>query len=257
MALADTYDHLARLCEALRVTVLVRGHPAESLGGTWLSAAELAASPEALDAVIDGEMTRVRNGHGHTAPPHVAASRLLHDHLWSAGLLVTGPWYLTGRVPRLAPDCLWTEPQTGAFALASGDLDWEEPPAAEGPEAVWTAMAEYARPLFAAFGPRMRRGPRALWGMAADDLVSGVCHLGRMLGEEARAVLVADTLVPGGAGFRTLRGASGRTYPTRTRTGCCLYYTIRPEETCLTCPRLSDGERLRRLEAEPVATVTG
>jgi hypothetical protein len=257
MPLADTYHRLARLSEAFSVTVLDGGHPAGSVGGTWLSAAELAASPQALDAAVDGETARILAGYGHAAPPHVAAARLLHGHLWSAGLLVSGPWYLTGRVPRLAPDRLWTDPATGALAVVPGS--WDEPRVADGAEAVRAAYAEYAGPLLDAFGPRTRRGPRALWGMAADDLISGIWYLGRTLGEEARALLVADSLMPGGAGFRMLRGASGRNHPTRTRAGCCLYYTIRPAETCLTCPRMGDGERLRRLDAEtgPVAAEAG
>lgn len=255
MPLADTYHHLVRRCGALRVTVLDGGHPADSVGGTWLSAADLATNPQTLDTAVDGERARVLAGHGCSAPPHVAASRLLHDHLWSTSLLVSGPWYLTGRVPRLTPDRLWADPDTGAIAVVPGEFHEPRPP--EGPEAVRAAVVEYARPLLHAFGPRTRRGPRALWGMTEDDLVSGIWYLGRTLGEEARAMLVADTLVPGGAGFRTLRDASGRRHPIRTRAGCCLYYTIRPTETCLTCPRLGDTERLRRLAEEPVAAAMG
>jgi hypothetical protein len=254
MRLVDTYRRLVHLCEALRVTVLDGGHPADSLGGTWLSAEDLVTSPHALDTALDGEAARIMAGYGCSAPPHVCVSRLLHAQLWSASLLVSGPWYLTGRVPRLAPDRLWTDPATGAHALVPGDFHMPQAP--DGPPAVRAAVAEYAHPLLDTLGPRARRGTRALWGMAEDDLVSGVWYLGRTLGEEARAMLVADTLVPGGAGFRTLRGASGRTHRTRTRAGCCLYYTIRPAETCLTCPRLGDAERLRRLEAEPVTDVT-
>jgi hypothetical protein len=249
MPLAETYRRLVRLCEALRVTVLDGAPPADPAGGTWLSAAELAASPQAVEAAVDGASARILAEHGRSAPPHVAASRLLHDHLWSASLLVSGPWYLTGRVTRLSPDRLWAQPATGALALVPDDV--REPRAPDGPEALRAAVAAYARPLLHAFGARTRRGPRALWGMAEDDLVSGIWYLGRALGEEARALLVADSVVPGGAGFRSLRAASGRSYPTRTRAGCCLYYTIRPVDTCLTCPRLGDAERLRRLAAEP------
>jgi hypothetical protein len=53
---------------------------------------------------------------------------------------------------------------------------------------------------------------------------------------------------PGGADFRRLTGRDGQSYPTRTRLGCCLFYTIRPAEACGTCPRTCDAERLHRLE---------
>ena len=36
----------------------------------------------------------------------------------------------------------------------------------------------------------------------------------------------------------------------RPRLGCCLHYTIRPAEACLTCPRTGDDERLRRLAGD-------
>jgi hypothetical protein len=72
-----------------------------------------------------------------------------------------------------------------------------------------------------------------------------------MLGEEDRAVAVASAVLPGdtppfpgAAGFRRL--ASGPW--TRTRAGCCLYYAVQPPDACLTCPRTTDAERLRRLE---------
>jgi hypothetical protein len=118
-----------------------------------------------------------------------------------------------------------------------------------------TAVADHMRPLLTAIGPHTRRGPRALWGMVADDLISGVWHLGRVLGQEERAVRAATDLLPravppfpGGADFRRLTAGDGRSHPTRTRLGCCLYYAIRPAEACVTCPRTGDTERLRRLE---------
>jgi FhuF 2Fe-2S C-terminal domain len=263
MPFADTYHRLVRLCGALRVTILDSGHPAGSLGGsgTWLSAAELADRPEAAACAVEGERRRILADHGRGAPPYVAASRLLHDHLWAAALLMSGPWYLTGQVAGLPPDRLWIDPADGSLALLPEEPETGAPADRASPDSLRAAVAEYAAPLLEAFRPLTRRGTRALWGMVADDLVSGVWYLGRALGEETRAMRVADTLVPDGAGFRTLRGVSGRTYPTRTRAGCCLYYAIRPDATCLTCPRLADGERLRRLEEEqpqePVAAASG
>lgn len=254
MLLTDTFRRLAHICEDLRVEVLQEGHPADTLGGTWLSFADVATDPEALSTVLDGESARILAAHGRTARPDVVASRLLHRYLWSAGLLISGPWYLSSQVPKLAADRLWTNPVTGVLALAPGDFT----ETAE-PQAVRASVERFARPLLDAFQPGLRRGPHALWGMVGDDLVAGVWYLGRKLDEEQRAVRKAEALLPGpgaarpfpgGADFRTLRSASGRTYLTRTRTGCCLHYTIQPTKTCRTCPRLCDTERLHRLEAE-------
>ncbi|TDU04816.1 hypothetical protein EDD99_3291 [Streptomyces sp. 846.5] len=254
MLLTDTFRRLAHICEDLHVEVVQEGHPADILGGPWLSFADVATGPEALSTALDGESARILAAHGRTARPDVVASRLLHRYLWAAGLLISGPWYLSGQVPELAADRLWTNPVTGVFALAPGEFT-----ATNEPQAVRASVERFARPLLDAFRPRLKRGPHALWGMVGDDLVAGVWYLGRKLDEEQRAVRKAESLLPGpdgarpfpsGADFRTLRSATGRTYVTRTRTGCCLHYTIQPTKTCRTCPRLCDSERLRRLEAE-------
>ncbi|GAA5015955.1 hypothetical protein GCM10025734_65260 [Kitasatospora paranensis] len=125
-----------------------------------------------------------------------------------------------------------------------------------GPEDLRGAVAAHCGPVLAAFRPAVRRGPHAMWGMVGDDLVSALWYLGRTLGDEDRAVAAATAVLPGGtppfpgaAAFRRLTGADGRSRPTRTRHGCCLYYAIRPDEACATCPRTCDAERLRRLEA--------
>jgi hypothetical protein len=47
MPLIGTYRRLAHLCDALCVTALERGHPSGALGGTWVSAADLATLPAA------------------------------------------------------------------------------------------------------------------------------------------------------------------------------------------------------------------
>lgn len=91
--------------------------------------------------------------------------------------------------------------------------------------------------------------------MAADDLVSGIRYLGRMLDQEDRAIRAATELLPtavppfpGGADFRRLEGRDGRRHPTRTRLGCCTHYTLDAARECSTCPRTYEVERLRRLE---------
>ncbi|MFF8955530.1 (2Fe-2S)-binding protein [Streptomyces sp. NPDC014894] len=263
--LASSYRRLARLCEALDVVVAEPHAPA---GQGWIDGAELATSPELLNAFLDTEAHRIQDRYAHTARPDVVASRALHGFLWSAVLLISGPWYLERRVPRLRPDQVRVSRTRSAYAVVPGAFSClPDDPAAGLPGAVVvsgeeslrdelrTAVADHVRPVLAAIGPRLRRGPRALWGMVTDDLVSGIWYAGRMLGDEERAVRETGELLPGavgpypgGAAFRRLTGRDGQTYPTRDRMGCCLYYTIRPAEACATCPRTSDAERLRRLE---------
>ncbi|MEU9131109.1 (2Fe-2S)-binding protein [Kitasatospora sp. NPDC048540] len=242
--LAETYRLLFAACDGVLRVELARRPMA---GGNWRRADTLACAAEEM---VAAESARITAEHGRTPREHVAASRALHTYLWAACLLISGPWYLEGRVPRLRAMDLWVDPSDGRLALSPGE--W-----APGGEAeLRTAVAEHLGPVLAAFQPYVRRGPRALWGMAADDLVSGIWYLGRLLGEEDRAVEAAEAVLPGGtppfpgaAAFRRLTGTAGRTHWTRTRAGCCLYYAIRPDDACVTCPRTTDEERVRRLEA--------
>ncbi|MGP3980072.1 iron-sulfur protein [Streptomyces sp. KR80] len=276
--LTDIYRRLTASCDALDVRVADRGSATadESAAGEgWVDGAELAQSAEALDAFVDAEAARIRDRHGHPARRDVAASRALHAYLWSVSLLMSGVWYLERRVPRIRPQDVRLDLATGAFQLVPGSgfaCLPNDPAASRVPgvrvlvdeEALRTelraAVADHVRPLLTAMGPHLRRGPRALWGMAGDDLISGIWYLGRMLDQEQHAIRAATELLPknvppfpGRADFRRLTGRDGQQYPTRTRLGCCLYYTLHSADACLTCPRTCDAERLRRLEADPPA----
>ncbi|GAA0689881.1 (2Fe-2S)-binding protein [Kitasatospora atroaurantiaca] len=245
--LAETYRQLAGIGGGLRVDLMTSGQPFPKREDGWVRASALAGG---VDALIAAEAARIEAEHGCAPRMHVAASRLLHHYLWSACLLLSGPWYLTGQVPRLRPEDLAIEVSTGDLAVRPGVA---EP---GGERELREAVAGYVEPALDAFQPYVKRGPRALWGMVTDDLVSGIWYLGRMLDEEERAAEVAAAVLPGdtppflgAADFRRLPGTDGRTHLTRTRLGCCLYYAIRPADTCLTCPRTGDAERVRRLEA--------
>lgn len=233
--LAGTYQRLIDICPALRVTVLdAASEPDQS----WVRTDGLASAVENLIAF---ESTRIAMEHGTAPPAHVAASRLLHRHLWSTSLLISGPWYLEQRIPELRASDLWIDPPTADLAIRPG----RSTPG--GPSALREAVVAHLEPVIAAFQPFTRRGPRALWGMASDDLVSGIWYLARMLGEEERGIELAGAVLtgdhprlPGSADFRALADAEGRTCWTRTRLGCCLYYAIGKTESCLTCPRISE-----------------
>lgn len=275
--LAAAYRRLDAVCEALSVRVTEPGRPVtrqpsariapdpqDAIGTTGLM-----DSQESVEAFVEAEAARIQDRYDHTAPRHVAASRALHDYAWSVGLLMSGVWYLERRVPRIAPGDIRVDLATGMYEITPGTdlvcLPDDPATALPGTRAVAhqeilraelrAAVADHMGPVLDAIGPYVRRGPRALWGLVSDDLVSGLWYLGRMLGEEAAGVRAASEILPtarapfpGGADFRSLRTSDGREHPTRTRQGCCLYYTIRPAEACSTCPRTCDAERLRRLE---------
>ncbi|NYV78667.1 (2Fe-2S)-binding protein, partial [Streptomyces sp. UH6] len=120
--------------------------------------------------------------------------------------------------------------------------------------------AEHMGPVLEVFGPRMRRRGRSLWGMVTDELVEGLWYIGNLLGEERRAMeelgrmLPGATLpLPGAAGFRELPGPAGESLTTRDRVTCCLVYTLTDNNTCVTCPRTCDTDRVAKLTAAQAA----
>ncbi|WP_369174720.1 (2Fe-2S)-binding protein [Streptomyces sp. R28] len=264
--LGDVYGRLTDMCDVLSVRVAEPGTEAARAG---VGAAELTQDQSVLDAFVEAEAARIQERYGKVPRRHVAASRALHDYAWSVSLLMSGVWYLERRVPRIRPEDLRLDLATAEFTLVPGtDLTClADDPVGALPGVVTVpheealraglraAVAEHMEPLLTAIGPTARRGSRALWGMVADDMVSGIWYLGRTLGREDDAVRAATELLPtslapypAGAGFRHLTTEDGHRHPTRTRSGCCMYYTIRPDEACTTCPRTSDAERLRRLQ---------
>ncbi|MEO3847197.1 (2Fe-2S)-binding protein [Streptomyces sp. B8F3] len=268
----------ARLTEVLPFLAVTELGPADPLpaGSGWVAAADLAAGGPDLDGFLAWDAEQVRRTYGEDARPDVVASFGLHRYAWSACLLVTLPWFLLRRVPRVPLDAVALHRNAdgsrmrlavrgGTFACLPDDPAAGLPGArvVAGEEAlraeVRAAVAGHLEPVLAAFGPRMRRGPRALWGMATDEIVEGLWYLGNLLGEEERAMAETGQLLPGtgaatapyagGAGFRTLTGPAGQSLATRDRASCCMYYTLRPEDTCVTCPRTCDTERVARLVA--------
>jgi hypothetical protein len=275
--LTAVYRRLDAACEALSVRVAEPCRPTDgqppSLGArshrVGAHMVGLMEGQSHVEAFVEAEAARIQDRYDHVAPRHVAASRALHDYAWSVGLLMSGVWYLERRVPRIAPEDIRVDLVTGAFEIRPGSglacLPDDPAAALPGTRAVAhqdalraelrAAVADHMGPVLDAIGPYVRRGSRALWGLVSDDLVSGLWYLGRVRGDEAAGVRAASAVLPtahapfpGGADFRSLRTSDGREHPTRTRVGCCLYYTIRPAEACSTCPRTCDAERLRRLE---------
>ncbi|UCM91003.1 (2Fe-2S)-binding protein [Streptomyces marincola] len=262
--LAPAFARVGEVLPTLRIT-----EEAPREGDGWVSGGQLAAGGAALDAFLDREDRRIRADYGRNARPDVVASFALHRYAWPAAALFTLPWFLLRRVPWLPPgevsfqrdegrltarptafSCLPDDPAAG-LAQARVVPDEEALRAA-----VRQAAAEHLGPVLSAFGPRMRRGPRALWGAAADELVESLWYLGTLLGEEERAVAEAGALLPGsappfarGAAFRDLAGPAGEPLLTRDRASCCMFYTLRPRDTCVTCPRTCDTERVTRLTA--------
>ncbi|MET7285528.1 (2Fe-2S)-binding protein [Streptomyces sp. NPDC005573] len=269
-SLTAAYARLTEAYPGLAVTVL---DPADEAalpeGGAWVTGAGLAEGGTHLDAFLAWDEAQVLRDYGHRARPDVVASFGLHRYAWPACLLITLPWFLHRRVPRLPAAHVAYDRAAGrmavrpaSFACLPGDPAAALPGAVVVPDEealraeVRAAVAEHLEPLLAAFGPRTRRRGRALWGMVTDDIVEGLWYIAGQLGaaEEQRAVRELEMLLPGAtrpyvgsAAFRALTGPDGEPMPTRDRASCCMFYTVRPEDTCATCPRTCDSERIARL----------
>ncbi|MFF9339858.1 (2Fe-2S)-binding protein [Streptomyces sp. NPDC014773] len=272
---AASYARLAEAFPGLR-TEETAGDERLPHGAGWVRAEELAVGGAALDAFLAWDDAQVLRDYGQQARPDVVAGFGLHRYAWPACLLVTVPWFLHRRVPRLPVEAVSFQRALGRmavrveeFACLPGDPAAALPGArvVSGEDAlraeVRASLAEHFEALLGGFGPRMRRGRRALWGMVTDEIVESLWYIGALLGEEERAMAELELLLPGstgrtekpyagGAGFRPLPGAEapdGTPRATRDRVACCFFYTLRPEDTCLTCPRTCDAERVQRLAA--------
>ncbi|MFJ8509391.1 (2Fe-2S)-binding protein [Streptomyces avermitilis] len=263
---ADAYARLAEVFPGLKVTELGPGEAAPE-GDGWVAAALLAAGGTGLDTFLAWDEAQVLRDYGQRGRPDVVAGFGLHRYAWPACLLITVPWFLGRRVPRLPVEHVTFQRTHGRMAVRVTEFAClPDDPAAGLPGArvvpdeqalraeVRAAVTEHLEPLLGGFGPRMRRRGRALWGMATDEVAEGLWYVAQLLGEEERAVRELELLLPGAtppyvgsAAFRELTGPNGGALPTRDRASCCLFYTLRPEDTCLTCPRTCDTDRIARL----------
>jgi ferric iron reductase protein FhuF len=265
---ADAYARLTEVFPSLSIQQLT-GRERPPFGGGWVGAAELASGGAALDTFLAWDRAQVLRDHGTRARPDVIASFGLHRYAWPACLLITVPWFLHRRVPRVPVEAVSFQRSLGRMTVRVHEFCClPDDPAAALPGArvvpdedalrdeVRAAVAEHLGPVLEGFAPRMRRGRRALWGMATDEIVEGLWYIAHLLGEERRAMAELERLLPGTtkpyvgtAGFRELTGPGGESLPTRDRASCCLFYTLRPEDTCVTCPRTCDDDRVRKLSA--------
>ncbi|WP_031475353.1 (2Fe-2S)-binding protein [Streptomyces bicolor] len=275
IVLADAYTRLTEVFPGLDITQPTTDEQLPRHGG-WIPARALAEGGTGLDAFLAWDDAQTLRDYGQPARPDVVAGFGLHRYAWPACLLITVPWFLLRRVPRFpvthvsydrtAPGLsigrLAARP--AGFACLPGDPAAALPGARVVPDEealraeVRSAVAEHLEPVLGGFGPRMRRRGRALWGMVTDEVVEGLWYVAHLFGdgEQDRARRELELLLPGAtqpyvgsAAFRELTGPNGESLPTRDRASCCMFYTLRPEDTCATCPRTCDADRVTRLLA--------
>jgi hypothetical protein len=274
-AVTAAYARVTEALPVLTVTEVPTDTPLPSTDG-WVTAAALAEGDEALDTFLAWDDEQILRDNNKKARPDVTAGFGLHRYAWPACLLFTAPWFLHRRVPRYPVTHVSYDRTRGPMALAVHPGPFAclpDDPAAALPGAYTVrdeealraelreAIAAHMEPLLAAFGPRMRRRGRALWGMVTDEMVEGIWYVAGLFGEheKRRAEHALDLLLPatpgtarpyvGSPGFRALSGPDGTPLSTRDRVSCCMYYTLDPDDTCATCPRTCDTARIAKLTA--------
>lgn len=251
--ISDAYARLSAVFPGLRVTAA-----APPPDGGWVGAAELARGGPALADFVAGDALRRGRAHGREARPDVAAALALHRYLWPACLLFTVPWFLLRRVPRLPVGDVAFHPSGGRFTVRVREFAClPDDPAAALPGArvvaspeelrarLLASLDEHLDPVLGAFAPLLRRGRGALLRSAADEIAEGLWYIGRLLGEEHRAVTEVSRLLPDAARFRSIP-ADDSSCTARDRLTCCLFYTVSPADACAGCPRTRLGRRIRR-----------
>ncbi|WP_084000791.1 hypothetical protein [Actinomadura kijaniata] len=254
MTRADVlWDTYARLGDVLGP--LVRLSPQLRVDGEPVTGERLVQDEPLRERLVEAAQRRIADDHGVTPRRDVAAMDVLHRYAFFATVSMSGPWFLERRVPWVGLDGIAYNEESSSLAVSPARVDClPDDPVAGSPgtrvvadeerlrRELRGAVAAHLQPVLEAFRPLMRRGPRAMWGLATDELVEGLWYVGRVVGEEKQAVRAAEELLPGGTspfvgatGFRSCGDGGGET--TRTRINCCLWYTVTPQKPCATCPR--------------------
>ncbi|MGH1552353.1 hypothetical protein ACRAWF_10035 [Streptomyces sp. L7] len=137
--------------------------------------------------------------------------------------------------------------RTGSFACLPGDpaaalpgdREWWRTRRALRAEVRPRWPSTWRTPSWRASARGCGDGPRALWGMATDEIVEGLWYVGRPAAASSRARRRA------GADYcraatkphacaapyapRRSAGPNGEVLPTRDRASCCMFYTLRPD----------------------------
>lgn len=257
---------LPSLVAALR-TVASREPELQVLAGRpdgvgWARADRLLTRP-ALGGLVATAAERLAEDHPqarHTVLRTVAASVLLDHWAWALAVAGAGALAATGQVLDLTPSRVH-------LRVAGGEVDGiavERLSGAAGESGLRDELSAHLARLHALLtggpDPLLRRSPRLLHGGIGDAVTGALVRQARELdhAERTRLLMLADRLVAeagtwGGRDRLVVDRAGPAELRTHRRTACCLWYRLPAQAPCLTCPRLTDADRLTRLRAQASA----
>ncbi|RJQ78470.1 iron-sulfur protein [Pseudonocardiaceae bacterium YIM PH 21723] len=263
-------ESIERINASEAATQVVLGLPSD---GDWLHCAELIAEPHRFTAWRETLSGWLAANHQGRAPERTANGYLLGWYLHVPAMLGSMLFRLARRVPSLRPADLAFELDkdcpypvriallTGEYACLPTDSSAGLPGTTVlGDEQALAALLRtryigHAAQFVRAYGQTTRIGRRQLWGAATDALDGGAWYAGRYTGDEEQGVLDAALLLPdreapltSGTKVYSVCGPDGSRVWTRRRESCCFYFAVAgAESACVTCPRVSDVDRARRV----------
>jgi len=231
----------------------------------WLSTAELIRD----EALLAGILTRTGRGYGTDNRAYVGTA-LLRLYLWRILAPAVTAFLSERRLPDLRAENVAMCPSESGFAAGLAfagprfvalpiDSESDYPDAVVLPSEdallAWLrealAQTHLSVLIPALRGLRVRRGMRAMWGVAADVCAEAFMLVGGKLECQAEACGYAERMLSGPGPLSGPTGyfaveSGGASELTRTRNTCCLYFKL-GNGTCFTCPRNTPDERRRRL----------
>ena len=216
---------------------------------TWLAAGDL-LGPVPVELDLQLKLAAERLGTDRLA---VAASALLEGYAWALGLPLFAALATGAPAPDLAAGNVRL--RFGGGGLAEVGLRDPAPPPGGGAGAVARLVDGHLAALVARLAERrVRRGPRALWGLVANGCAAALVEQARAAGlPPGRVAPLLDQLlaIPGrplpAPALLQVGPADGGCL-VRRRVTCCLNYTV-AGQPCATCPLLPPAETRRRLAA--------
>ncbi len=216
---------------------------------TWLAADDL-LGPVPLELDLQLKLAGERLGSDSLA---VTASALLEGYAWALARPLFAALAAGGPAPDLAAGNVLLAFAEGRLAEVAVREPAAPPGGAAG--AVARLVGDHLALLVARLAERrVRRGPRALWGLVANGCAAAVLAEAQAAGLPAGATgrLLGQLLdapgrpLPAPAVLQT--GPDGQPRLVRRRVTCCLNYTV-AGQPCATCPLLPPAETRRRLLA--------
>lgn len=222
----------------------------------WVRCADFVGQPDRLHRWQ--QQTADSFDSGSVDPTLTAAGLVLDWYLAAVVLPGVGVFHLDRIVPDLDPSALALRPGPPGSPVAATAVLTDQPVVVDagpaGPQLLRAQLQAHAESFLATYAPLTRFGRRTCWAAVTDAVDTAFLTAGWVSGEPDRAAEEAvavlgdrdEAWVPG-AGGSTLHQVTdrrGRRHWTRRRHGCCFLYRLPHTAACLTCPRVSDAERV-------------